>query len=46
MAYTKDVNYSVVLDGFIVSSNVMVTSVQNIAQENNELQLYYTLTRP
>lgn len=38
--YTKDVNYSVVLDGFIVSSNVMVTNVENIAQENNELFVY------
>lgn len=40
MAYTKDVNYSVVLDGFIVSDNVMVTSVENITQDNNELFLY------
>ena len=40
MPYTKDVNYSVVLDGFIVSDNVNVISVTNIAQENDELFLY------
>lgn len=40
MPYQKDVNYSVVIDGFIVSDNVLVTSVTNIAQENNELFLY------
>ena len=40
MPYTKDINYSVVIDGFIVSDNVMVTSVENIAQENEELFLY------
>ena len=40
MPYTKDVNYSVVLDGFIVSDNVMVNEVVNVAQENNELFLY------
>jgi len=39
MAYTRDVNYSVVLDGFIVSSNVMVTNVTNIDQEG-ELFVY------
>jgi len=40
MPYTKDSNYSVVIDGFIVSDNVMVTGVENIAQENGELFLY------
>ena len=40
MPYTKDVNYSVVLDGFIVSDNVNVISVNNVAQENDELFLY------
>jgi len=40
MPYTKDVNYSVVIDGFIVSDNIMVTGVENIAQENEELFLY------
>ena len=39
MPYTKDVNYSVVLDGFIVSDNVMVTSVTNIDQ-NGDLFVY------
>lgn len=39
MPYTKDVNYSVVLDGFIVSDNVLVTDVTNIAPEG-ELFLY------
>ena len=33
-------NYSVVLDGFIVSDNIMVTSVTNISQEGEELFLY------
>ena len=40
MPYTKDSNYSVVIDGFIVSDNVTVTSVTNIAQEEGELFLY------
>lgn len=40
MPYIKDSNYSVVLDGFIVSDNVKVTSVINIAQDNDELFLY------
>jgi endonuclease/exonuclease/phosphatase family metal-dependent hydrolase len=40
MAYVKDSNYSVVIDGFIVSDNIMVNSVTNIAQENDELFLY------
>ncbi len=40
MPYQKDVNYSVVIDGFIVSDNVLVTGVSNIAQENEELFLY------
>ena len=40
MAYKKDVNYSVVLDGFIVSDNIRVTGVTNIAQDNGELFLY------
>lgn len=39
MEYIKDVNYSVVLDGFIVSDNVMVTNVTNIDQ-NGELFVY------
>lgn len=39
MPYTKDFNYSVVLDGFIVSDNIMVTEVKNIDQ-NGELFLY------
>lgn len=39
ISYTKGVNYSVVLDGFIVSDNVMVTSVTNVAQ-GDELFLY------
>lgn len=39
MPYSKDVNYSVVLDGFIVSDNVLVTSVTNIDQ-GGELFLY------
>ena len=29
-----------VIDGFIVSDNIMVTSVANITQENDELFLY------
>ena len=40
MPYTKDVNYSVVIDGFIVSNNVSVKSVTNLAQENDELFVY------
>lgn len=40
MPYVKDSNYSVVLDGFIVSDNILVTSVTNIAQDNDELFLY------
>lgn len=40
MPYAKDVNYSVVLDGFIVSDNVKVNEVENISQENGELFLY------
>ena len=40
MPYTEDSNYSVVLDGFIVSDNVIVTSVTNIAQDNDVLFLY------
>ena len=40
MPYKKDSNYSVVLDGFIVSDNIMVTSVTNISQEGEELFLY------
>lgn len=40
MPYTKDVNYSVVLDGFIVSDNIKVNEVTNITQENNELFVY------
>lgn len=40
MPYTKDSNYSVVIDGFIVSDNITVTSVTNIAQEEGELFLY------
>ena len=40
MPYTKDSNYSVVLDGFIVSDNVIVNSVTNISQDNDELFLY------
>lgn len=40
MPYTKGVNYSVVVDGFIVSDNVNVISVTNVAQEDDELFLY------
>ncbi len=40
MAYEKGVNYSVVLDGFIVSDNVMINSVMNLTQGNDELFLY------
>lgn len=40
MPYTKDSNYSVVIDGFIVSDNVRVTSVENIAQDEGGLFLY------
>ena len=40
MPYAKDVNYSVVLDGFIVSDNVKINEVKNISQENGELFLY------
>ena len=40
MPYIKDVNYSVVLDGFIVSDNITVNSVNNIAQDDGELFLY------
>ena len=40
MPYVKDSNYTVVLDGFIVSDNILVTSVTNIAQDNDELFLY------
>lgn len=40
MPYEEGQNYSVVLDGFIVSDNVMVTGVENIAQDNGELFLY------
>ena len=40
MPYTKDSNYSVVIDGFIVSDNVRVTAIENIAQDEGELFLY------
>ena len=39
MPYTKGVNYSVVIDGFITSDNIMVTNVTNISQ-GEELFLY------
>ena len=40
MPYTPNSNYTVVLDGFIVSDNVTVTKVENIAQEDDKLFLY------
>ena len=39
IAYQEGVNYSVVLDGFIVSDNVIVNSVTNMSQEG-ELFVY------
>ncbi len=40
MPYTKDSNYTVVLDGFIVSDNVIVKETVNVVQDNEELFLY------
>ena len=39
MEYKKDVNYTVVIDGFIVSDNIEVTSINTIMQ-NNDLFVY------
>lgn len=40
MPYTKNVNYSVVLDGFIVSDNIKINEVKNIAQDDDQLFVY------
>lgn len=40
MPYEDGVNYSVVIDGFIVSDNVSVKGVRNVLQGDDELFLY------
>ena len=40
MPYIKDSNYTVVIDGFIVSDNIIITGVINIAQDDGEIFLY------
>ena len=39
MAYQKDVNYTVVIDGFIVSDNIQVIEA-NVVSQGNDLFLY------
>ena len=48
MAYTEGVNYTVVIDGFLVSNNVQIDSIQNIDtdflySDHNPVEMKFTL---
>ena len=50
MPYEKDINYSVVIDGFIVSSNIEIIVVENIDcnfeySDHNPVMLKFKLTK-
>lgn len=46
MAYTPGVNYTVVIDGFIVSSNVIIEAVTNITTGTNYTSFQYSDHNP